>query len=79
MDESAQVAMDPMVEAVQDTEELNLKRILSTATKVAVEKGTVSSTPVNSSTMRQRNLLLGVVIFVSTLVLGMMIGKRTKN
>jgi len=71
------LVMDPIMEAVQNNEELNLERILSTASKVVSEKGSAPVAPIISpAKQRQRQFLFGIFMFSVTLLVGMALGRR---
>ena len=93
-DETTKMVLDPIVDVIQSTEEMNLERILKTAASViskndapiAAISATSSHHQSNTSVavssaakQRQRNLLFGVLMFTTTLLLGMAIGRRTTS
>jgi len=78
--DESRVFIDPAVAMIQRNEDMNLERIVKTATKVAADnKGfTYGSGAVDRPRQRQRNLMFGIFVFTATFVLGVAIGKRSK-
>ena len=79
---------DPIVEAIQVTEEENLERIVKTASKVAAEQPFVSpprssrshlALPWRSSSLVQKQMIFGALVFTVTLALGVFLGRRSST
>lgn len=70
------VVIDPLVEKIQNNEDMNLERIVHTANKLSY----TLPTPVRLSGPRNRHrkLLFGVMLFISTLTIGIIIGSKRR-
>ena len=85
-EEAMKNVADPIVDAITNTEEENLTRIVQTASKVAAEHPLLPSTAtasvaVNKSSFpslseQQKQIIVGLAVFLATLGLGVYLGKR---